>query len=195
MQTVRHTITRRELSAKINAVTYDIGGKKPRLIISAEEIRARIKELGRELSAAYEGKKPIVVGILKGSFIFVADLVREMDFEVEIDFVQTSSYREGMAPGALELLMGPSIQPSGRHVLLVEDLLDTGVTCSFVQRLLLSKNPASFALCALLDKKERREVSIEADYVGFTLERGFIVGFGTDYAEAGRNLPGIYVLE
>ena len=176
-------------------MTYEIGGKKPRLVISAEESRARIKERGRELTAAYEGKKPIVVGILKGSFIFLADLVREMDFEVEIDFVQTSSYREGTSPGALELLMGPSIQPSGRHVLLVEDLLDTGVTCSFVQDLILSKNPASFALCALVDKKERREVPIEADYVGFALERGFIVGFGTDYAEAGRNLPGIYVLE
>lgn len=176
-------------------MTYEIGGKKPRLIISAEEIRARVQELGRELTAAYRGKNPVVVGILKGSFIFLADLVREMDFEVEIDFVQTSSYREGMSPGALELLMGPSIQPSGRHVLLVEDLLDTGVTCSFVQNLFLTKNPASFALCALVDKKERREAAIKADYVGFDLERGFIVGFGTDYAEAGRNLPGIYVLD
>ncbi|MCL4246098.1 MAG: hypoxanthine phosphoribosyltransferase [Candidatus Dadabacteria bacterium] len=172
-----------------------MGGKNPRLIISADEIRARVRELGRELTAAYEGKNPVLVGILKGSFIFLADLAREMDCEAEIDFVHTSSYREGMSPGELELLTGPTIQLSGRHVVLVEDLLDTGITCSFVQDLILSKNPASFALCALVDKKERREVPIEADYVGFTLERGFVVGYGTDYAEAGRNLPGIYVLE
>lgn len=176
-------------------MTYEIEGKNPRLIISADEIAVRVRELGRELTAAYEGKNPVLVGILKGSFIFLADLVREIDCEVEIDFVQTSSYREGTSPGELELLMGPSIQLSGRHVILVEDLLDTGVTCSFVQDLILSKNPASFALCALVDKRERREVPIEADYVGFTIEHGFIVGYGTDCAEAGRNLPGIYVLD
>jgi len=176
-------------------VTYEIAGKNPRLIISADEIAARVQGLGKELAAAYEGKNPVLVGVLKGSFIFLADLAREIRCEAEIDFVQVSSYGEGTSHGGLELLMRPSIPLSGRHVILVEDILDTRVTSSFLQDLLLSKGPASFALCALLDKRERREVEIEADYVGFAIESGFIVGYGTDYAEAGRNLPGIYVLD
>lgn len=176
-------------------MTYEIAGQNPRLIISADKIAARVRELGKELTAAYTGRNPVLVGVLKGSFIFLADLARGISCEAEIDFVQVSSYGEGASHGGIELLMRPSIPLSGRHVILVEDILDTRVTCSFLQDLLLSKSPASFALCALVDKKERREVEIEADYVGFTIERGFIVGYGTDYAEAGRNLPGIYVLD
>lgn len=172
-----------------------INGKELRPLLNPEEIKNRVAELGREITRDYEGKNLLLVCILKGGFVFLADLVREIKLDVEIDFIRVSSYREGKSPGDIELLENVQIAIEDREVLLVEDLLDTGGTMGFIKELLLSKNPASFKICALIDKKERREKEIKADYLGFEIEKGFIVGYGTDYGEKGRNLPGIYVID
>ena len=173
----------------------EIQGRKLRLLIPAPEIERRVKELGKRITEDYRGKSPVLIGILKGGFIFLADLVRQIDFNVEIDFVRASSYKEGMEPGEVELVTDTVTPLGGRHVILVEDMLDTGVTLDFLKSAILSKEPASFSICALIDKKERRQVDIDADYVGFEVAQGFIVGYGTDCGEMGRNLPGVYVLE
>lgn len=173
----------------------EIQGRKLRLLIPASDIKKKVGELAGRISEDYRDKNPVFVGILKGGFIFLADLVRELDFNVEIDFVRASSYKEGMEPGEIELLTDVTTAIRGRHVLLVEDMLDTGVTLHFLKSVIQSKEPASLRLCALIDKKERRQVDIDADYTGFDIGEGFIVGYGTDCGEMGRNLPSVYVLE
>jgi len=173
----------------------EIQGRKLRLLISAPEIEQKVKELGKRITEDYRDKNPVLIGILKGGFIFLADLVRHVDFNVEIDFVRASSYKEGMEPGEVELVTDAVTPLKGRHVVLVEDMLDTGITLNFLKSVILSKRPASLKICALIDKKGRRQVGIDADYLGFDIEEGFIVGYGTDCGEMGRNLPGVYVLE
>ena len=173
----------------------EIQGRKLRLLISAPEIQGKVKELGKRITEDYRDKNPVLIGILKGGFIFLADLVREVDFNVEIDFVRASSYKEGMEPGEIELVTDVITPLRGRHVVLVEDMLDTGITLDFLKSVILSKQPASLRICALIDKKARRQIEIDADYAGFIVEEGFIVGYGTDCGEMGRNLPGVYVLE
>jgi hypoxanthine phosphoribosyltransferase len=173
----------------------EIQGRKLRPLISAADIKAKVREMGKRIADDYRDKRPVFIGILKGGFIFLADLVREVDFNVEIDFVKASSYKEGMEPGEIELVTDVTTPLKGRHVLLVEDMLDTGITLHFLKSVILSKEPASLKLCALIDKKERRQIDIEADYTGFDIGEGFIVGYGTDCGEMGRNLPGVYVLE
>ncbi|HET7289002.1 MAG TPA: hypoxanthine phosphoribosyltransferase [Thermodesulfobacteriota bacterium] len=173
----------------------EIRGRKLRPLISAADIKTKVGEMGKRIAEDYRDKKPVFIGILKGGFIFLADLVREVDFNVEIDFVKASSYKEGMEPGEIELVTDVTTPLKGRHVLLVEDMLDTGITLHFLKSVILSKEPASLKLCALIDKKERRQIDIEADYTGFDIGEGFIVGYGTDCGEMGRNLPGVYVLE
>jgi hypoxanthine phosphoribosyltransferase len=173
----------------------EIQGRKLRLLIPAPEIEQKVRELGERITEDYRDKNPVLIGILKGGFIFLADLVRHIDFNVEIDFVRASSYKEGMEPGEVELVTDAVTQLKGRHVVLVEDMLDTGITLGFLKSVILSRQPASLRICALIDKRERRQVDINADYVGFDVGEGFIVGYGTDYGEMGRNLPGVYVLE
>ncbi len=173
----------------------EIRGRKLRLLIPASEIQKRVRELGQQITKDYSQKNPVLIGILKGGFIFLADLVRQIDFNVEIDFIRASSYKEGMEPGEIELVTDVRTSLKGRHVILIEDMLDTGVTLNYLKSVIRSKEPASLKICALIDKKERRQVEIDADYVGFDIEEGFIVGYGTDCGEMGRNLPGVYVLE
>jgi hypoxanthine phosphoribosyltransferase len=173
----------------------EIQGRKLRLLISAPEIERKVKELGNRITEDYRDKNPVLIGILKGGFMFLADLVRHVDFNVEIDFVRASSYKEGMEPGEVELVTDAVTQLKGRHVVLVEDMLDTGITLDFLKSVILSRQPASLRICALIDKRARRQVDIVADYVGFNVGEGFIVGYGTDCGEMGRNLPGVYVLE
>jgi hypoxanthine phosphoribosyltransferase len=172
-----------------------INGGALKLLISEEQIARRVRELGQEITGDYKGKDPLILGILKGGFIFLADLVRQIELDVEIDFLRVSSYRESDSPGRIELLQDSGTSLKGRDLILVEDLLDTGDTLGFIKEIVLAREPASFKICALIDKKERRKQDIIADYLGFEIERGFIVGYGTDYAEKGRNLPGIYVID
>ncbi|MCI0480488.1 MAG: hypoxanthine phosphoribosyltransferase [Candidatus Dadabacteria bacterium] len=173
----------------------EIQGRKLRLLISATEIEQKVKELGKRITEDYRDKNPVFIGILKGGFIFLADLVRQIDFNVEIDFVRASSYKEGMEPGEIELVTDVITPLKGRHVVLVEDMLDTGITLDFLKSVIISRRPASLKICALINKKGRRQIEIEADYTGFVVVEGFIVGYGTDCGEMGRNLPGVYVLE
>ena len=159
-------------------------------LISAKAIAARIEELSREIREEFKGTdKLIVVGLLRGSFIFIADLVRELDMPVEVDFLEASSYEDGMESSReVRILKDLRGAIEGRDVLVVEDIVDTGFTLSHVINLLASRNPARMKSIALLDKPTRREVPIKADWTGFEIPDKFVVGYGIDYAQRNRNL-------
>ncbi len=170
--------------------------QKPRILISHAEIDKTVKRLALEITRDYRGKNPVLVGILKGSFIFLADLVRQLDFPVVIDFVKVSSYGGGQThSGEFKLLRGLMPDIKGRHVLIVEDIVDTGITLSFLMEYLQKKNPASLKLCALTDKPSRRRKVVKIDYLGMTVPDKFLVGYGLDCDEKYRNLPDICCLE
>lgn len=162
-------------------------------MISAKTIAARIEELCREICIEYaDTSKLIVVGLLRGSFVFIADLVRELDLPVEVDFLEASSYGDAMESSReVRILKDLRGQIEGRDVLVVEDIVDTGHTLSHVIRLLNSRNPAKLKSITLLDKPSRREVDIRADWVGFDIPDEFVVGYGIDFAQRNRNLPHI----
>ncbi|MDG1532701.1 MAG: hypoxanthine phosphoribosyltransferase [Paracoccaceae bacterium] len=160
-------------------------------LISAKSIAARVEELAAEISAAYsDTDKLVVVGLLRGSFVFIADLVRELDLPVEVDFLEASSYGDGMESSReVRILKDLRGEINGRDVLLVEDIVDTGFTLSHVIRLLQSREPRRLETIALLDKPSRREVDIRASWTGFEIPDEFVVGYGIDYAQRNRNLP------
>ncbi|HKL56167.1 MAG TPA: hypoxanthine phosphoribosyltransferase [Roseovarius sp.] len=160
-------------------------------LISAKSIAARIETLSHEIEAEFTGtEKLIVVGLLRGSFIFIADLVRELDLPVEVDFVETSSYGNTMESSReVRILKDLRGDIEGRDVLVVEDIVDTGHTLSHVLHLLNSRRPARLRTIALLDKPSRRETDIRADWIGFEIPDEFVVGYGIDYAQRNRNLP------
>lgn len=160
-------------------------------MISAKEIAARVEALAREITAAYAGTdRLIVVGLLRGSFIFIADLVREIDLPVEVDFLEASSYGSGtVSSREVRILKDLRGEIAGRDVLVVEDIVDTGFTLSHVLRLLRSREPRRLMTCVLLDKPTRREVEIRADWTGFAIPDEFVVGYGIDFAQRNRNLP------
>jgi len=169
---------------------------KPRILFTRDEIEAVVKRLAAEVSQDYQGKCPLLLGILKGSFVFMADLIRLLDFPLEVEFVKVSSYGRGReSSGKAKLLKGLSSPIKDRDVLVVEDILDTGLTTSVVLDYLREKKPASLKLCALTDKPSRRRVPVTADYLGFTLPDKFIVGYGLDWNQKFRNLPDICYLE
>jgi hypoxanthine phosphoribosyltransferase len=172
-----------------------VSGRKTKLLLSSDEISKRVSQLGREITQDYKDKDLVMIGVLKGGFIFLADLIRQIKLKTEIDFIRISSYKKGTQAGDIELLADTAISLKDRDVLLVEDLLDTGGTLDFLRKTIISKNPASFKICALIKKKKRRKAETAVDYVGFEIDDRFIVGYGTDLAEAGRNLPDIFVIE
>jgi len=160
-------------------------------LISAKSIAARIEELSHEIEREFAGtQKLVVVGLLRGSFIFIADLVRELDLPVEVDFVETSSYGNSMESSReVRILKDLRGDIEGRDVLVVEDIVDTGHTLSHVLHLLGSRRPHKLRTIALLDKPSRREADIRADWIGFEIPDEFVVGYGIDYAQRNRNLP------
>ena len=165
------------------------------ILFTQEEIAARTRELAAQITQDYEGKAPLVVGILRGSFIFMADLVRHIHLPLTLDFMSASSYGAGTtSSGLVNIRLDLSEDIAGRDVLLVEDILDTGNTLSKLVAELQTRNPASLKLCVLLDKPERRTRPIEADYVGFTIPDAFVVGCGLDYDQRYRQLPYIGIL-
>jgi len=167
-----------------------------RVLFDEEAIRRRVGELGRELSREYAGKTPILVSILKGGFIFLADLVRAMEVPCEMDFMVVSSYADRTeSSGVVRILSDLGLNVEGRHVLIVEDIVDTGLTLEYLRELLLARSPASLRVVTLLDKHERRRVEVPIDYVGFRVPDEFVVGYGLDYAQRFRNLPYITVLD
>ena len=160
-------------------------------MISAKSIAARIEELSGEIEAEYAGTdKLVVVGLLRGSFVFIADLVRELDLPVEVDFLEASSYGNTMESSReVRILKDLRGEIEGRDILVVEDIVDTGHTLTHVMRLLESRNPAKLRTIALLDKPSRREADIKADWIGFSIPDEFVVGYGIDFAQRNRNLP------
>ena len=168
---------------------------KTEVLVSGEEIAATLERLAGEIRRDYLGKHPLLLGILKGSFVFMADLVRQLDFPLEIDFVRLSSYGHGTeTSGQVRVVQGLRSAVQGRDVLLIEDIVDTGLTTGYFMDYLRRKRPASLRLCSLLDKPARRKVPIGIDYLGFTVPDRFIVGYGIDWNEKYRNLPDICVL-
>lgn len=167
-----------------------------KILITEEQIRTRIEELGRELSAEYAGKNPLVVGVLKGVVVFYADMVRKLTVPCQMDFMWISSY-SGTQSSGMVVRRDVSAEVKGRHVLILEDIFDTGNSLNFTYNHLLSKEPASLKICTLLDKPERRKegITLQADYVGFTIPNEFVVGYGLDYNEGYRNLPYVGILK
>lgn len=160
-------------------------------MISAKAIAARVETLAREITGHFRGTdKLVVVGLLRGSFVFIADLVRELDLPVEVDFLEASSYGDSMESAReVRILKDLRSEVHGRDILVVEDIVDTGFTLQHVVGLLRSRDPARLEVCALLDKPSRREVNIRATWTGFEIPDEFVVGYGIDYAQRNRNLP------
>ena len=162
--------------------------------ISADEIRAHCLRLAAELRAEYRDKNPILIGVLNGCFIFMADLIRAMNIPCEVDFVKLSSYRDSMASGDLTLLKDVDANLEGRHIILVEDIVDSGRSVGFLRRHLLSKKPASLVLTVMFVKERAEAAAAGAEYVGMTIPDMFVVGYGLDYAQQWRQLPDLYAL-
>ncbi len=172
-------------------------GSQPKLtlLFTREEISATVKRLAAEIRQDYQDKRPILIGVLKGSFMFMADLIRLLDFPLEVEFIRLSSYGGGKSPGKLKLVQGVQSKIKDRHVLVIEDIIDTGLTVTFVLDYLGKKKPASLKLCTLTDKPPRRKVPVNIDYLGLTVPNKFIVGYGLDWDERFRHLPDIYTIE
>ena len=165
------------------------------VLLEADQIRARVIALGAELARDYAGRDPVLVSVLKGSIIFLADLVRAMEIPLAIDLMEVSSYGASTeSSGQVRILKDLSSPIEGREVVVVEDIIDTGLTLNYLLRYLHEKGPASVKICCLLDKPARRLAPIEIDYRGFTIPDRFVIGYGLDYGERYRNLPYIGVL-
>jgi len=167
-----------------------------RILYSAEEIAARVGELGRQISRDYVGRDLVLVGVLNGAFMLTADLARAISIPLMLDFVRAASYGQATAScGEVRLGKDVELDLTGRHLLLVEDIVDSGRTLARLKEHLLAKGAASVRVCALIDKHERREVAVTVDYPGFSDARGFLVGYGLDHAERHRQYPAIYRVE
>jgi hypoxanthine phosphoribosyltransferase len=166
------------------------------ILFPSKMIQKRVKELADQISGDYASRELIVIGILKGAFIFMADLVRAMSIPCRIDFVRVASYGVGSESSG-KAVMTKDIETSinGKDILIVEDIIDTGLTLKYLVEWLKERNPHSLKVCALLDKRKKRKVSFEADYVGFTIDDGFLVGYGLDFSERYRFLSEIYVIK
>jgi len=167
-----------------------------KVLITQDEIKQAVARLAAEIRQDYKSKEPLLIGILKSSFVFMADLIRQLELPVEVDFVKLSSYGTGReTSGKVKVVQGLKTPIKGRDVLVVEDIVDTGLTISFLLDYLQKKKPASLRLCALTDKPSRRQVPVTIDYLGFTVPDKFIVGYGIDWNEKFRYLPDICFID
>ncbi len=166
------------------------------VLYTEEQLRDRVREVGQQIAADYAGREPMLISVLRGSYIFMADLTRAIDLNVTVDFMAVSSYGAGTtSSGQVEIKKDLSDSIEGKELIIVEDILDSGNTLYYLMDVLRARKPASIRICALMDKPERRTKPITADYVGFTIPDAFIVGYGLDYAEKYRNLPYVGVLK
>lgn len=166
------------------------------ILFSEEQLKTRVSEIARQIEADYAGQEIMFIGILRGSFIFLADLCREVNLPCTLDFMSVSSYGSGTtSSGQIQIIKDLSEDISGRHIIVVEDILDSGNTLSYLLNILEHRHPASIRLCALLDKPERRVKPVQLHYCGFSIPDAFVVGYGLDYAERYRSLPYIGVLK
>ena len=166
------------------------------VLYSRAEIQKKVKEVAGRISHDYAGRELIIIGILKGAFVFMADLIRELSIPCKIDFVRAASYGAGQETSG-KVVMTKDIETSieGKDILIVEDIVDTGLTLTYLVGWLKERNPRSLKVCAFLDKRKRRKVAFEADYVGFTIDDGFVVGYGLDFNEQSRYLPEVYLVK
>ena len=163
------------------------------VLFTREEISQRVRELGEEITRDYDGKEILVISLLKGAFVFTADLVREINLPVEIDFLTTSSYGHGQeSSGNVKFITDLTVEVKGKDVLIVDDIMDSGITMNEVKEYILSKNPNSVKVCTMLDKPSRRTVELTPDYVGYEIPDVFIVGYGLNYEQYYRNTPYIF---
>jgi hypoxanthine phosphoribosyltransferase len=165
------------------------------ILVSQEQIQDKVAELGRRISQDYQDQELVLIGLLRGAIVFLSDLMRAITVPVRLDFIGISSYGVSTDSGAVRLVMDLETDIAEQHVLIVEDIVDTGKTLSYLAENLRARHPASLRVCALLDKPERRQVPIEVDYVGFVIPDKFVVGYGLDFAEGYRNLPFVGVLK
>mgnify|MGYP003375626979 FL=1 len=167
-----------------------------RVLISEEEIRAKVKEMGKKITEDYKNSNLMLVTVLKGAVVFLADVMREIDVPAEIDFMVVSSYGAGVkSSGVVKIVKDLDVPLEGKDILIVEDILDSGLTLSYIKELLASRGPKSIRIATLLDKPSRRKVDLQADYVGFSVPDEFVIGYGLDYDEKYRNLPYIGILK
>lgn len=166
------------------------------ILFTEEQLKARVQEIGKEIERDYAGEEIMLIAVLRGSFVFMADLCRAIDLPCTLDFMSVSSYGKGTSSsGQVQITKDLSEDISGKHIIVVEDILDSGNTLSYLLRILEQRRPASIRLCTLLDKPDRRVKPVEVHYSGFTIPDAFVVGYGLDYAEMYRNLPYIGVLK
>lgn len=166
------------------------------VLYSREEIRKRVEELARQINADYRGKEPVIIGILKGAFVFMADLIRHLEIPCTVDFIRLASYGAGsISSGEIKVTKDIETDVQGKDVLVVEDIIDTGLTLRYLVDRLKERGPSSVRVCALIDKRLRRRVEFEADYVGFTMDDGFVIGYGLDFNEQARYLPDVYIVK
>ena len=167
------------------------------VLLTEEQIQSKILELGEIITAEYAGKNPVIVGVLKGVVVFYADMIRHIKVPCQLDFMWISSYSGTNSTGTMRVKQDLSADIKGRHVLILEDIFDTGNSLDYTYKYLLTKEPASLKVCTLLDKPERRKpgITLQADYTGFTIPNEFVVGYGLDYNEHYRNLPYIGILK
>ncbi len=167
-----------------------------KVVIPEEKIGKRVRELGRQIQDDYKDKKLLVIGVQNGSFIFLADLVRAIALPMEIDFLRVASYDDSdSSSGSIRLVKEPELDTRDKDILLVEDIVDTGTTVAWLRQYFAEHAARSVRLCVLIDKRERRQKPVQVDYSGFTVDSGFLVGYGLDYAQRYRNLPAIYTLD
>ena len=166
-----------------------------RVLISEEELQAKVKEMGQKISEDFRGKDPLFVGVLKGCFIFMSDLMRYVDIHCTMDFMAVSSYSGTSSTGAVKITKDLSQDIEGRHIIIVEDILDSGLTLSYLKKYLEVRKPASISIATLMDKPSRRKADVHADYFCMEVPDAFVVGYGLDYNEVYRNLPYIGILK
>ncbi len=184
----------------MNLATNDkyvtINNERFRLFISESEIQKRVEELAKAIDSDYSGRTPIFIGVLNGSFIFFSDLIRHIKLDCEIDFFKLSSYGDDkISSGDVKLLKDLNCQVSGRDIIIVEDIIDSGLSIDFIKKLVLKQKPSSFAVVTLLYKSDCVKIDFKVDYIGFQIPNHFVIGYGLDYGQKARNLRSIYILD
>lgn len=185
---------KRQKAITVAAKSFPAHPDIERVLLSEAQLQARIKELGKRISHDYAGRRPILIGILKGSVIFLADLLRSVTVECTVDFMCVSSYSGSDSTGVVRVLLDLRESAEGKDLLIIEDIMDSGLTLHYLLENLKTRNPRSMEICALLDKTECRKVPVKAKYTGFEIPDAFVVGFGLDYNERYRHLPYIGIL-
>ncbi|MEO5360019.1 MAG: hypoxanthine phosphoribosyltransferase [Nitrospirota bacterium] len=166
-----------------------------RPLLTEEQIRARVKELADRINSDYKGREILAIGILKGAFMFFSDIVKHINVPLTVDFIVSSSYEDTTTTGKVNIHLDTRKPVTGKDVLIIEDIIDTGISLNYIKEKLLQKSPNTLKICVLLDKKERRLVEVDVDYTGFEIPDEFVVGYGTDYNDNYRNLPYVAILK